>query len=50
MKSHSIQKLSYEEGMLTNPTDIAHALNMHFCSIGYRLSNNIPDTMNEYKQ
>ena len=36
--------------MLTNPADIAHALNMHFCSIGDRLSNNIPDTGNEYMQ
>ena len=49
-KSHSIKKLLYEERMLTNPADIAHALNMHFCSIGDRLSNNIPDTRNEYKQ
>ena len=49
-KSHYIKKLLYEERMLTNPADIVHALNMHFCSIGDRLSNNIPDTGNEYKQ
>ena len=36
--------------MLTNPADIAHALNMPFWSIGDRLSNNLPDTGNEYKQ
>ena len=45
-KQHSIKKLLYEEKMLTNPADIAHALNMHFCSIDNRLSNNIPDTGN----
>ena len=49
-KSHSIKKLLYEERMLTNPADIGHALNMHFCSISDRLSNNIRDTGNQYKQ
>ena len=39
-----------KSSMSTNSADIVHALNMHFCYIGDRLSNNIPDSENEYKQ
>ena len=48
--SHFTKKLLYEERMLTNLADIAHASDMHFCSIGDRLSNNIPDTGNNSSQ
>ena len=44
------QELLYEERMLTNPADIALALNIHYCSISDRLSNSISDTGNDYKQ
>ena len=36
--------------MLTNPADIALALNMNFYSISDRLLNDISDTGNDYKQ
>ena len=45
-----INKLIFDEQSVTDPQEIANALNDHFCTIGERLSNKLPDHGNEYQK
>ena len=45
-----INKLIFDEQSVTDPKQIANALNDHFCTIGERLSNKLPDYGNEYQK
>ena len=40
----------YDNKTVTNPHEIADALNMHFCSIGERLVNKMPDLGTKYRR
>ena len=45
-----INKLIFDEQSVTDPQEIADALNDHFCTIGERLSDKLPDYGNEYQK
>ena len=49
-RSSMINKLILDEQSVTDPQEIADALNDHFCTIGERLSDKLPDYGNEYQK
>ena len=48
-RSSMINKLIFDEQSVTDPQEIANALNDYFCIVGERLSNKLPDYGNEYR-
>ena len=45
-----INKLIFNEQSVTGPQEIVDALNDHFCTVGERLSDKLPDYGNEYQK
>ena len=49
-RSSMISKLIFDEQSVTDPQETSNALNDHFCTIGERLSDKLPDYGNEYQK
>ena len=45
-----VNKLIFDEQSVTDPQEIADALNDHFCTTGKRFSDKLPDYGNEYQK